>query len=444
MFVIGAGSGGVRAARMSSTFGAKVGICEDLRLGGTCVMRGCVPKKLLMYGASFQQYVEDASYCGWNIEPYNLTINWGRLLELKNKELQRLESVYEGLLHNAGVQLMHGHGRLSDAHTINIGGKIVTAENILIATGGWPSLPNIPGVEHAISSNEALDLTELPKRMLIVGGGYIGVEFAGIFSSAGVDITQVIRAPNLLRGFDQDISTHLHQEMENKNIKILSESKITSIGKINPGYSITINKSERLEADAILFATGRTPKTDNIGLKQLGVKLDKDSAIIVDDKYRSSIKNIYAIGDVTNRANLTPVAIAEAMVLSNNLFNKKSWKLDYSFIPSAVFSNPPVGTVGLTERAANKRNPVDVYLSTFRPMRSILCGRDDKTLMKLIVDSNSDQVVGMHMVGPDSPEITQGFAAAIKSGITKTQLDSTIGIHPTSAEELVTMRQKIR
>lgn len=444
LFVIGAGSGGVRAARMSAGFGARVGICEDMRVGGTCVMRGCVPKKLLVYGAHFHEEIEDASAYGWNVDAASVAVNWPHLIAKKDAELHRLEGVYHSILKNAGVELIDGRGKLVDAHTVEIGGKTVTADKILIATGGWPTMPDVPGIEHVITSNEALDLKELPKRMIVVGGGYIAVEFAGVFNGAGVEVTEIIRAPNILRGFDEDVRNHLRAEMEKKGITIRSETVVDSIKKTSEGYTVTVNGGEIIETDLIMYATGRSPKTDNLGLEEVGVETDRARAIVVDEHYQTSVDNIYALGDVTNRVNLTPVALAEGMALANALFNNTPRAVDYDFIPSAVFSHPPIGTVGLTEEQAIETGPIDVYQSTFTPMKHTLSGRNEKALMKLIVEQKTDRVIGLHMIGPDTPEIAQGFAVAMKAGATKAHFDATVGIHPTAAEELVTMREKTR
>ena len=444
LFVIGAGSGGVRAARISAGFGARVGMCEDMRVGGTCVMRGYVPKKLLVYGSHFHHEIEDAQAYGWSVDPTTVTLDWAHMIAKKDAELNRLEGIYHTLLANAGVTLIEGRGVLKDAHTVDIDGTLVTAENILISTGGWPSIPEVPGAEHVITSNEALDLKELPKRMVIVGGGYIAVEFAGVFAGAGVDVTEIIRAPNILRGFDEDVRDHLRQEMTKNGITILPDTTIEAIEKTADGYTLNLGDGDTLETDLIMYATGRRPKTASLGLDNLGIELDRASAIVVNDRYQTSVSNIYAIGDVTNRVNLTPVAIAEGMILANALFNSKFNAMDYGNIPTAVFSHPPIGTVGLTEEQARGQGDIDVYVSRFRPMKHTLSGRDEQALMKLIVDQASDRVVGLHMVGPDSPEIAQGFGVAMKAGATKAQFDGTVGIHPTAAEELVTMREKTR
>ncbi len=444
LFVIGAGSGGVRAARISASFGARVGICEDMRVGGTCVMRGCVPKKLLVYGAHFHEDIEDAQAYGWSVDPSSVSIDWPRLIAKKDAELQRLEGVYHNILKTAGVDMIDGRGVLVDAHTIDVNGRAITAERILIATGGWPSMPDIPGIEHVITSNEALDLADLPKRMVVVGGGYIAVEFAGVFNAVGVEVTEIIRAPKILRGFDEDVRDHLSEEMTKKGITIRSETVIEAIEKTDNGYTLKLGGGETLETDLVMYATGRSPKTANLGLEALGIETDRNAAIVVNDQFQTSVDNIYALGDVTNRVNLTPVALAEGMALARALYNNQPTAVDYTNIASAVFSHPPIGSIGMTEDQARERGDIDVYVSSFKPMKHTLSGRDERGLMKLIVEQKTDKVVGLHMVGPDSPEIAQGFAVAIKAGATKAQFDTTIGIHPTAAEELVTMRDKTR
>lgn len=444
LFVIGAGSGGVRAARVTAAMGKKVGIAENLRIGGTCVMRGCVPKKLLVYGSHYGEDIEDAKTLGWSVDPDSARPDWAHLINLKNKELERLEGVYHRLLDGPGVELIDGTGVLIDAHTVEIGERRVTAETILVATGGWPSLPDIPGIEHAITSNEALDMTELPDSMVIVGGGFIAVEFAGIFNAAGVEVTEIIRADNILRGFDEDIRTTLHTEMTRKGINIKGDSVIERIDRREEGgYTLTFKDGWTMDTDVVMYATGRKPNTAGIGLEAVGVEMNDKGAIVVDEYSKTNIDSIYAIGDVTDRMNLTPVAIGEAMALVNTLYRDTPTAMNYDFVPSAVFSQPPVGTVGLTESEARKRfGDVDVYVSRFRPMKLTLTPREERSMMKLIVEPKSDRVIGLHMVGVDSPEITQGFAVAMKAGATKAQFDSTVGIHPTSAEEFVTMREK--
>lgn len=444
LFVIGAGSGGVRAARVSAAMGKKVGIAENMRIGGTCVMRGCVPKKLLVYGSHYGEDIEDAKTLGWSVDPESAKPDWPHLINLKNKELDRLEGVYHRLLDGPGVELLDGKGVLINEHTIEVGDRRITAETILIATGGWPSLPQIPGIEHAITSNEALEITDLPNSMVIVGGGFIAVEFSGIFNAAGVEVTEIIRADNILRGFDEDVRTTLREEMTRKGITIRGDSVIERIDPCaDGGYTLTFKDGWTLDTDLVMYATGRKPNTAGIGLETVGVETDDKGAIIVDPYSKTNIDNIYAIGDVTDRMALTPVAIGEAMALVNTLYRGNPTAMDYDYVPSAVFSQPPIGTVGLTEREARDRyGDVDVYVSRFRPMKLTLTPREERSMMKLIVEPESDRVVGLHMVGLDAPEITQGFAVAMKAGATKAQFDSTVGIHPTSAEEFVTMREK--
>jgi len=444
LFVIGAGSGGVRAARMAaSQHGKRVGIAENMRLGGTCVMRGCVPKKLMVYASHFSHDFEDAAGYGWTVAPP--AFHWPTLVKNKNTELNRLEGVYEGLLSSAGVETINGRGRLLDAHTIEIESRNgstrrVTAETILIATGGWPALPDIPGIEHVITSNEALDLSTLPKRIIIVGGGYIAVEFAGIFNGVGAHVTEVIRGDKILRGFDEDVRDTLQSEMQKAGISIRAGSAGAKIEKTGAGYELTLENGDVLEADAIMYATGRSPNTRGIGLEDVGVAMGPNGQVIVDPYSKTNIDNIYAIGDVTDRMALTPVAIAEAMALLRTLYDGKPTAMDYADIPTAVFSQPPIGTVGLTEHQAAADHDIDVYISRFRPMKYTLSGRDEKTMMKLIVDKKTDKVLGAHMVGVDAGEIAQGLGIALKAGATKAVFDATVGIHPTAAEEFVTMR----
>jgi len=440
LIVIGAGSGGVRASRRAASLGKKVAVIENLRVGGTCVMRGCVPKKLLVIGSHFADDFEDAKGYGWDMpEP---GFDWPRLIAAKSTELDRLEAVYHRILREAGVEEITGTGRLADAHTVEVDGKQMTAETILVCTGGWPSMPDIPGIEHVITSNEALDLATLPKRIAIVGGGYIAVEFAGIFNALGSDVTIIIRAPQILRGFDEDARDILAEEMKKKGITIKTECVVRSIEKCENGFSLRFPYGDELDVDCVMYATGRAPNTKGLGLEEAGVRLDKKGAIEVDEFSKTSIDNIYAIGDVTERMNLTPIALAEAEAFINTLYHDTPTAMDYTNVASAVFSQPPIGSVGMTEDQAKQDHDVDIYVSRFTPMKYTLSGRDEKTLMKLIVDAKTDEVLGCHMVGLDAPEIVQGLAIALKAGATKAHFDATIGIHPTAAEEFVTLREK--
>jgi glutathione reductase (NADPH) len=444
LFTIGAGSGGIRASRISHHLGARVAIAENYRIGGTCVIRGCVPKKLLAYAAHYAEDFEDARGYGWSIE--GATFSWAALIANKNREIARLSKVYSDGFARVGVDVIEGTAKLVDAHTVAIGERRVTAQNILVATGGWPVKPAIPGIEHAITSNEAFELPELPKRILIVGGGYVAVEFAGIFHGLGSDVTLSYRGEQILRGFDDDVRRHLHDEMTKKGVSILLESTVSSIARRADGaldVSLRGQSGNSLVCDAVMFATGRTPNTARLGLEEIGVKLDEEGGVVVDRFCRSSVANIFAAGDVTNRLALTPVAIREGAAVAMTLFGGSETPVDLDDVPSAVFSQPPVGTVGLSEtRAVEKLGKVDIYKASFRPLRHTLSGRDERTLVKLVVDAASQRVAGAHMVGADAPEIIQGIALAVKAGLTKAQFDATVGIHPTAAEEFVTLREK--
>jgi glutathione reductase (NADPH) len=442
LFTIGGGSGGVAASRRAGSHGARVGLCEDRDVGGTCVHRGCVPKKLLVYGSHFHEEFQDAAGYGWSVpEP---TFDWSKLLAAKNKELDRLRGVYGRLLRDSGVTLVEGRGRLVDAHTVEVAGKCYTAERILVATGSRPFLPqDVTGIEHAVTSDEALSFPELPKRLVIVGGGYIGVELACVFQGLGAKVTVVLRSPTVLSGFDTDVRGFLTEELRKKGIELQTDTFIRDIEKREGVVSLLTRGGDTLEADAVLYATGRVPNTRGLGLEEAGVKLDSRGAVCVDEWSRTSVENIFAVGDVTDRINLTPVAIAEGRAMAETLFNNNPMKMDHTNVPSAVFSQPPVACVGLTEREARARHgKVDVYVSSFRPMKHTLSGRNERTMMKLVVARESGQVLGCHMVGADAPEIIQGLAVAVKCGVTKAVLDSTVGIHPTAAEEFVTMRDK--
>lgn len=443
LITIGGGSGGVRASRFSAQrYGKKVAVIENLRIGGTCVMRGCVPKKLLVYGAHFAEDFENAEGFGWSVG--DTRHDWPKLIAAKSKELDRLEDVYHRLLREAGVDEITGTGKLIDAHTVEVEGKTYTAEHILIATGGWPKFPDVPGIEHAISSNEALDLADLPERIVIVGGGYIAVEFAGIFSALGAEVTVIIRAENILRGFDQAMRDGLRDEMAKKGINVLSECQVKSIEKTDSGYSLRLDQVDFIETDLVMYATGRGANTKGIGLEKVGVEMDANGAVVVDEYSRTSVDNIYAIGDVTDRIQLTPVALAEGMAFARTVFAGEPTSMSYENVPSAVFSMPPIGTVGLTEEDARKNHKVAIYQSRFRPMKHTLSGRDEHSVMKLIVDTETDKILGAHMIGEDAPEIIQGIGIAVKAGATKADFDATIGIHPTAAEEFVTMREPLR
>ncbi len=440
LFVIGAGSGGVRAARMAGRSGARVVLAEESRVGGTCVLRGCVPKKLLVLAAHFAEDFQDARGFGWSLDaPVH---DWAALIKAKNAELDRLEGVYRRILRENRVELIEARARLAGPNAVAVAGKTIRAENILVATGGRPALPDIPGIAHAITSNEALDLPRLPRRVAIVGGGYIAVEFAGIFCAFGAAVTLVIRAGQILRGFDDDVREALAAEMAKKGIVIRAESVVRSIEKTEKELSLRLANGDTVAADCVLYATGRAPNTQDLGLAEAGVVLDRRGAVQVDAYSRTQVPSIWAVGDATDRMNLTPVAIAEAMALARTLFAGQPTPMDHANVPTAVFSQPPVATVGLTEAEAARRGAIDVYVSSFKPMKHALSGRDERALVKLVVDRATDRVLGVHMMGADAPEIVQGFAVALRCGATKAQFDATVGIHPTAAEEFVTLREK--
>ncbi len=441
LITIGAGSGGVRGTRLAGGYGARTAIIEEERVGGTCVLRGCVPKKLLVYGAHYAEHLEDAVNYGWSVD--GASHDWARMIDTKNAELDRLNGIYLRILRENNVEVVDGRGVVTDPHTVEVNGKSMTAEKILVAVGGWPSTPDIPGIEHVISSNEALELRELPKRMVIVGGGYIAVEFAGIFAALGVEVTEVIRAEAILRGFDHDIRVNLTDEMQKRGVKVLSETVIRSIEKDGDVYTLRCAGNEIIETDLVMYATGRTPNTAGLGLAEAGVELAGNGAVMVDEWNQSSVESIYAVGDVTDRIALTPVAIQEGRAFAETHFNGNPLTVDYDDVPSAVFSTPPVGSVGLSEEDARARyGDIDVYVSRFKPLVHTLSGRDERSFMKLVVDSHTDRVLGAHMMGMDAPEIIQGVAVAIKCDATKAQFDATTGIHPSAAEEFVTMRDK--
>lgn len=444
LFVIGAGSGGVRAARIAAGYGVKVGIAEKNYYGGTCVNVGCVPKKLMTYVSSYATHMEDAAGYGWEIGARSLI--WKTFISRKNKEIERLNGIYERMLKNAGVDILWGNAEILDAHTVRIQDRTVTAERILIATGGRAVKPDIEGAkEYGITSDDVFYLEEQPKRLVVVGVGYIGLEFAGIFNGLGSKVDVLFRKDKILNeGFDEDVRTFLQAEMTKKGIHFHSQTNVVRVEKIAQGLKIHLDNGQFLGADQILFATGRLPNIDDLRLPEVGVKTEQNGAIIVNQDEQTSIPSIYAVGDVTDRIALTPVALAEGHALVDRLYGRKNRHISYENIPSAVFSDPNVAQVGLTEAQARRKfgDDIDIYKADFRAMRMILAERDERTLMKLIVHRTSNKVLGVHMVGTDAGEIIQGFATALIAGATKADFDATIGIHPTAAEEFVTMRTK--
>jgi len=443
LFVIGGGSGGVRAARIAAQHGARVMLAEEYRLGGTCVIRGCIPKKLLVYAARFHGEFEDAAGFGWTVP--HATFDWKTLIANKDKEIGRLETVYGTLLEKSGVKVFKSRATLTDAHTVQVAnGDRVKAAHVLISTGGTPSFGDkIPGIEHAISSNEAFHLPELPRRVVIQGGGYIAVEFAGIFAGLGAHVTLVYRGENILRGFDDEVRQHLRMDMEKHGIRVVTGCTITAIEHRGAHYSVHLSSGNHIPADKVMFATGRAPNVAKLGLKEAGVEIAKNGGIAVDEYSRTTAKNIYAVGDVTNRINLTPVAIREGHAFADTVFGGKPTLVDHANVPTAVFSEPEVGAVGLTEAEARAKLPqTDVYKAMFRPLKATLSGRDTTVLVKLIVDGETDRVVGCHIVGEGAAEMVQLAAVAIKMRATKADFDATMALHPTIAEELVTMRTR--
>ncbi|MEM1411063.1 MAG: glutathione-disulfide reductase [Pseudomonadota bacterium] len=442
LFVIGAGSGGVRAARISANHGARVAICEESRVGGTCVIRGCVPKKLLSYAAHFGEDFEDAAGYGWTLG--ETTFSWPTLRTALHAELDRLEGIYHSLLKGAGVTLHEGRGVVEDPHTVRIGEQTVTAERILVATGGWPWIPEFEGREHVITSNEAFLLEDLPPRVITVGGGYIACEFASIFNGLGSETHQVYRGDQVLRGFDGDVRRVVTREMAAKGATFHFERQIERVEKTGDGLVAYLDDGSTITADCILYATGREPNTKGLGLLNAGVEVRADGSVPVDEYAQTNVPSIFAVGDVTHRINLTPVAIHEGHAFADTQFGNLPRATDHDMVASAVFTHPQVGTVGVSEEdAPHHYGEIDVYRSEFRPMKNTISGNPEKALMKLIVERAGRRVVGLHVVGPDAPEIVQGFAVALKWGLTKEQFDATIGIHPTAAEELVTMRQPV-
>ena len=444
LFVIGAGSGGVRASRIAAGYGARVMVAEEYRVGGTCVIRGCVPKKLLVYASRFSEEFEDAAGYGWTVgEP---TFDWPTLIANKDREIDRLEAAYVANLERSKVEIVRSRAVLEDAHRVRLveSGKIVRAKHILIATGGWPYPgADIAGLEHVISSNEAFHLKELPKRILIQGGGYIAVEFAGIFHGLGSEVTLVYRGDNILRGFDDDVREHLRCEMEKRGIKIITRQIVDAVEKVDHGLCVSLSDHESMVVDQVMFATGRKPNVSGLGLEKADVRLNAQGAIEVDKFSQTSVPNIYAVGDVTDRVALTPVAIREGHAFADTVFGGKSIVVDHTDIPTAVFSEPEVGVIGLTEAQARKAfERVDIYKTSFRPMKATLAARDTRSFFKLIVDGETDRVLGCHIVGPDAGEIIQVVGIAIKMRATKADFDTVMAVHPTAAEELVTMRTK--
>ncbi|CAL4912710.1 unnamed protein product [Urochloa decumbens] len=456
LFTIGAGSGGVRASRFASTlYGTRVAICEmpfatvasdeHGGLGGTCVLRGCVPKKLLVYGSKYSHEFEESRGFGWTYET-DPKHDWSTLIANKNTELQRLVGIYKNILNNAGVTLIEGRGKIVDPHTVSVNGKLYTAKNILIGVGGRPSMLDIPGIEHAIDSDAALDLPSKPEKIAIVGGGYIALEFAGIFNGLKSEVHVFIRQKKVLRGFDEEVRDFLAEQMSLRGITFHTEQTPQAVIKSDDGLLSLKTSKETIDGFShVMFATGRRPNTKNLGLEEVGVEMDKNGAIVVDEYSRTSVDSIWAVGDVTNRINLTPVALMEGGAFVKTAFGNEPTKPDYRAVPSAVFSQPPIGQVGLTEeQAIEEYGDVDVFVANFRPLKATLSGLPDRVLMKIIVCATTNKVVGVHMCGDDAPEIIQGIAIAVKAGLTKQDFDATIGIHPTSAEEFVTMRNATR
>ena len=443
LFVIGAGSGGVRAARISAGFGARVAICEDRYMGGTCVNVGCVPKKLYVYASEYSDHFREAAGFGWQVAPP--AFRWETLRDNKKQEIRRLNGIYDTMLNNAGVEVIDGRGRILDANTVEVGGQRYSAERILIAVGGWPFVPDIPGREHVVDSNGIFDLDSFPERLVVVGGGYIATEFAGVFNGLGSKVTQLYRRDLFLRGFDNEVREFAATEVRKKGVDLRFNTDVTRIDRRDDGsLCLTLTGGDTLDADAVLYATGRKPHLGGLLGDEVELETTADGFIRVDDRYETSIPGIYALGDVTGGMELTPVALEEGMALARHLFNDEPCRMDYSNIATAVFSQPNIGTVGMTEEQAREAvGRVVKYRSTFRALKHTLSGSDERTLMKLLVDADTDRILGAHMVGPDAGEIMQGLAVALKAGATKRDFDQTVGIHPTAAEEFVTMREPV-
>jgi len=444
LFVIGGGSGGVRAARFSAGYGARVAIAEERYWGGTCVNVGCIPKKLFTYAAHFAEDFRDAAAYGWSIG--TPAFDWPTLRENKTREIERLEGIYAHMLENAGCTIFKSRATVVDPHTVEVDGKRYSAEHILIAVGGWPFVPDIRGREHVVTSNEAFYLEELPQRMIIVGGGYIAVEFAGIFHGLGVEVTQLYRGSHFLRGFDDDIREHLAVEMRKKGIDLRFNANIDAVLKEDGRTVACLDSGAEIDTDLVMYATGRRPSTGGLGLEALGVEIDDNGIVKVDEHFRTSVPSILALGDIVGGPELTPVALAQGMAVAKTLFADTPTTVDYDLVPSAVFSQPPIATVGLTEAQARDRHGdgLDIFISEFRPLKNTVSGNQERTLMKLVVEQETDRVLGVHMCGPDAGEIVQGLAVALQAGATKAMFDRTLGIHPTAAEEFVTMRQPSR
>ena len=444
LFVLGAGSGGVRASRLAAMTGAKVLVAEEYRAGGTCVVRGCIPKKYMVYASEFGRSLEHMKGYGWKIEGASYDHNL--FMDKMHREIDRLSGIYARNLRNAGAELVDDRAELIDVHTVKLvkSGKTVTADKILIATGGSPAMPkDVEGIELAVTSNEMFHLDKLPEHIVIVGGGYIAVEFAGIMSGLGVKVCMVIRKETVLRGFDEDVRTHVHEELKRKGVKVISNASPVRIEKEGEKFRVHLSNGESAAGDKVLFAVGRNPHTEGLGLEKAGVKLDEHGAVVVDDSSRTSVANIFAIGDVTNRLNLTPVAIREGQAFAQSEFMNRPTSFDHADVPHAVFAQPPVGVVGLTEAEARKKyGIVDIYKTKFRPMKDMLTGDEERVLMKIVVRAEDERVVGVHIVGPDAPEIIQAVAIAVKMGATKADFHRTCALHPSIAEELVTMREK--
>ncbi len=438
LFVVGAGSGGVRAARVASELGARVAVAEMERLGGTCVNVGCIPKKLFVYGSHFAYDLEDARGYGWSTEP---SFDWATLRTNKDREIARLNSIYGSLLEQAGVELWNGPAKLLDAHTVDVGGSQRSAKRILVATGGKAIVPDIPGSEHALTSNAVFSLSELPERMMVVGAGYVALELGSVLCALGVEVTLIHRGEEILRGFDRDLRCHLHDELEAKGMRIVLETQVEALCKTDSAFEAQLDNGEVLETDFPVFAIGREPNTEGLGLEEIGVELGQRGGIVVDDDFTSSVPSVHAVGDVIDHIQLTPVAIAEGMHFAHHFYGRGEHRIDYASIPTAVFCQPELATVGLTEEEAWHRcQDVRVYKSVFTPLKLTLSERKEHTIVKLVVDASDDRVVGCHMAGHGAAEIIQGLAVAMKAGATKAQFDATLGVHPTSAEEFVTLR----